>query len=165
MVIKDRQTATYTPPTSPALIQTSQTPHQAEISHKRKEIGFQSKRKSGSKLSSQDTAFSWYLERQQCPQFSQGNIRVSLCHWWEWASVSSCFYLWFDLNNATPHITVPLSGCLILDLSSCQVYYLTTCGKILFRLFLSGSMRHTALRCAWTGITGYNWISLSEFRM
>lgn len=59
--------------------------------------------------------------------------------WNEHDPVCHCFYLWFDLNNATSHITVALSGCLILDLSSCQVYCLTTCGQNLFQpLYLAG---------------------------
>lgn len=53
--------------------------------------------------------------------------------WNEHDPVCHCFYLWFDLNNATSHITVALSGCLILDLSSCQLYCLTACGKVLFQ--------------------------------
>lgn len=57
--------------------------------------------------------------------------------WNEHDPVCQCFYLWFDLNNATSHITVALSGCLILDLSSCQLYCLTTCGKILSQTILS----------------------------
>lgn len=57
--------------------------------------------------------------------------------WNEQDPVCHCFYLWLDLNNTTSHITVALSGCLILDLSSCQLYCLTTCGKILSQTFLS----------------------------
>lgn len=81
----------------------------------------------------------------QCPQlsrFSQGNISISS---WQWLDehdpVCHCFYLWYDLNNAASYIAVALSGCLILDLSSCQVYCSTACEKILFQpLFLSGFM-------------------------